>query len=186
MAALAFALAVAVGLVMVPAGAAQADPIPTDPTVWKEMYLPYVIAPSPVCADVINGSTSEGAGLQVFHCHGYASNGGAQRFRFVNLGDNRYWVVNAQSARCVSASVFDVTHMGQLFQTTCAAASWMEWLLVPSLFDPEGFFFVNQAFTQYCMAAANNQGDHAIMTMNTCANNAAFGPLVQLEDWRLG
>src|SRR5262249_24582682 len=110
-------LVVAVGIGMVPAHAALADPIPDNPNVWKEILPPYVLPTTPKCLDVPNGSTAVGIGLEIWHCHGYASNGGPQRFEFFSLGNNTYWIVNTNSGLCVSAPQQGV----RVIQAICSA-----------------------------------------------------------------
>ena len=69
------------------AGAAQAStPGVPDPS-WNEIFVPFDNGlGNTMCVDVPGGSTSPGALLQLYHCHGYASDGGPQRWQFINMG----------------------------------------------------------------------------------------------------
>lgn len=179
-------LVVAVGVGMVPAKAALADPIPDSPGVWKEILPPYILPTTPKCLDVPGGSTSPGIALQLWHCHGYASNGGPQRFQFFSLGGGAYWIVNTNSGLCVAA-----LSQGPLLviQTYCSADPLTEWVFQPSQFDHDvtgpGFFLLNLG-TFDCMAARDNYtGDGTPIVLNVCENSPSFSSFVQLQDWRL-
>jgi hypothetical protein len=179
-------LIVAVGVGMVPAKAALADPIPDNSSVWKEILPPYILPTTPKCLDVPGGSKSVGTALQLWHCHGYASNGGPQRFEFFNLGSGVYWIVNTNSGLCVAANT-----QGALLvvQSVCSADRSTEWAFQPSQFDHDvtgpGFFLFNLG-TGDCMAAQDNHtGDGTPVVLNVCQNSSTFGSFVQLEDWRL-
>jgi Ricin-type beta-trefoil lectin domain len=71
------ALALAGGLAMAMPGTARADVVPA-PT-WNEIVPAYV--DSPACLDDPSGSATP-TNVQLYHCHGYASNGGPQRWLF--------------------------------------------------------------------------------------------------------
>jgi hypothetical protein len=57
---------------------ARADVVPQPP--WSEIFPP--LTDNLACLDDPSGSATSGTTLQLFHCHGYASNGGPQRWLF--------------------------------------------------------------------------------------------------------
>jgi Ricin-type beta-trefoil lectin domain len=57
---------------------ARADVVPQPP--WSEIFPP--LTDNLACLDDPSGSATSGTMLQLFHCHGYASNGGPQRWLF--------------------------------------------------------------------------------------------------------
>ena len=72
----------AVGLVTTTAATAHAD-VTVDPNIYYEIFPRYFNPTKPKCLDVPSGSSSLGLRLQVFHCHGFASNGAPQLWKFV-------------------------------------------------------------------------------------------------------
>lgn len=91
------------GLTMAMTGAAGAEVVPPLDT-WTEIYTPYTNA-HPVCLDDPNGTSALGTPLQVFHCHGYGSDGAPQRwdfagFAFARPGESVYNIFKAGT--CVS------------------------------------------------------------------------------------
>jgi Ricin-type beta-trefoil lectin domain len=57
---------------------ARADVVPQPP--WSEIFPP--LTDNLACLDDPSGSATSGTALQLWHCHGYASNGGPQRWLF--------------------------------------------------------------------------------------------------------
>jgi len=70
----------AVGLSAAAAGTANATVIP-DPN-WNELVSSWANAGNTMCVDDPSHSTTFNTRLQLFHCHGYASNGAPQRWFF--------------------------------------------------------------------------------------------------------
>src|SRR5690242_17367528 len=107
------AMALALGLTLAGAGAARADVIP--PSGWSEIYSPYLHASTfSLCFDDTNGSTASGNPVQLYHCHGYASNGAPQRWVFIQPEDNAgnliydqghpvYEIYNLAAGQCLTA-----------------------------------------------------------------------------------
>src|ERR1043165_2578384 len=83
MASMVGAAALAGGLTVAMTGTARAEVIPPTDT-WAEIYTPYTNA-HPVCLDDPNGTSTAGTPQQVFHCHGYGSDGAPQRWDFGHL-----------------------------------------------------------------------------------------------------
>lgn len=82
------ATGIAIGLTLGATGTARADVTPPAST-WAEIYNPYLTAQNnTLCADDANGSTALNTPVQLYHCHGYASNGAPQRWAFVEKLDS--------------------------------------------------------------------------------------------------
>jgi hypothetical protein len=117
--------ALAVGLSTAVGGAAQASVTPPT-TGWGEIWVPDVSAQSnTLCVDVPGGSTSRGAQLQLFHCHGYGSDGAPQRWEFQYVGSDGwplYTIKNVSSGWCITATA------GVFTQDTCSS-SFVYWEL---------------------------------------------------------
>src|SRR5581483_3097295 len=81
-------VALAAGMTLAGTGTARADIIPPVAQ-WAEIYSPYLNGQGfSVCFDDPSGSTASGTVLQLFHCHGYASNGAPQRWVFIQPEDS--------------------------------------------------------------------------------------------------
>jgi hypothetical protein len=65
------------GLTLGATGTARADVVPPT-TTWAEVYDPYTSAPA--CLDDPGGATSGNTPLELWHCHGYDSQGTPQRW----------------------------------------------------------------------------------------------------------
>lgn len=115
--------ALAAGLSMTSAGTAQASVTP-DPISWNEISDPYLNAQSnTMCLDVPGGSTVEFTNLQLFHCHGYASDGSPQRWKFAYIGyapdgNPIYKMKNVASHLCAAAQ-YSVYEGERILQTAC-------------------------------------------------------------------
>jgi hypothetical protein len=107
------ALGLAAGLTLAGTGTARADITPPVGQ-WVEIYNPYLHAQgNTLCFDDPNGSTSSGTPLQLWRCHGYASNGAPQRWVFIQPSDSNgnliYWdgspvyqVYNLAAGKCLT------------------------------------------------------------------------------------
>ena len=99
------AVALAVGLTMAGTGTARADVIPPANT-WAEIFAPEINSSGiTLCADNF-GSTAQFQNLQLWRCHGYASNGTPQRWEFEFVGNTRdrgpvYQIANVGSGLCI-------------------------------------------------------------------------------------
>jgi hypothetical protein len=116
----------AAGLSIGLAGTAHAATDPTIPDpIWNEINFPFMTGQgNPLCLDVPNGSMSVGTILQTWHCHGYASNGGPQRWHFDNTGlpDREYKIWNTNSGLCIGFQNDVVADGARLVQEPCAQA----------------------------------------------------------------
>ena len=149
-----FAGTLAAGLSTGMAGAAHAASDPTIPDpVWNEISVPFLNGQgNPLCVDVTNGSMSSGTRLQLFHCHGYDSQGGPQRWHFDNTGlpARVYKIWNVNSGLCIG---FD-TDFVHLVQEPCGlATAWQEILQNANGTDP--LIELAAANTNLVMASAS-------------------------------
>ena len=73
------AIAAAAALSLAGTGTARADVQPPAGT-WAEIFNPYIHSQGiTLCVDDPNNSTADRQPLQLWRCHGYASNGAPQR-----------------------------------------------------------------------------------------------------------
>jgi hypothetical protein len=136
------ACALLLGLVVTTPGAAHADVVPPSGG-WSELFLPYEPQPGySLCLDVPSGSGDPGRLLQVYHCHGYASNGNPQRWVFVHISDGSYEIENFGNHLCVTiGSQFSSSpRVGYIQQEPCGAFRGQEWNIVPVSYDPDLYF----------------------------------------------
>jgi hypothetical protein len=108
------AVALAAGMTLAGAGVARADVIP--PSGWSEIYSPDLHGQGlTLCLDDPAGSTASGTPVQLYHCHGYASNGASQRWVFIQPEDSKgnpiyyegqpvYEIYNVAAGWCLTAT----------------------------------------------------------------------------------
>jgi hypothetical protein len=113
-----FASTTAIGLCIGLTGVAQAAPTP-DPSTWSEIFPPFFNTAAHKCLDVPYGSNSVGLHLELYHCHGYASDGAPQRWNFIPVGSNIYLIYNVASGRCLQD--FDPQ---DIVQDSCQSNYW--------------------------------------------------------------
>jgi hypothetical protein len=153
--------ALAAGLTVGIPGTAEAFTLPGGGS-WAELFnpeLPLVNNSFHTCLDVPYASTSESI-LQMYHCHGYASNGSAQRWDFTSLSDGSYWIWNQNSLMCVTALPSGALGpgRGRIAQEPCGSADGQAWDLVPARIDPANQFqimSVSGQFSDACLAGSN-------------------------------
>jgi hypothetical protein len=167
------------GAAQASSGAAQASSGPTDPSpFWNEITAPFENANSfDLCVDVTDGSTSPGTPLQLFHCHGYASNGGPQRWHFTPegsvTGGNFYKIWNTNSGLCIGFANNSFVSGTRLVQEDCnQAPGWEEHVLIANGTSP--FIELLNVEGNLCMAAANDSSaNHTPLVATTCHNFGA-------------
>jgi hypothetical protein len=159
--------ALAVGLIIGTGGAAQATTPPSGGD-WAELYLPFLPLINNsyrVCFDVPGGSTSTGTSLQMFHCHGYASNGAPQRWQFVHLSDDSYWIYNQSNLLCVTAfGPLSSAHTARIKQAPCGSFDGQAWYFID--FQPDASFQLlnsSPTFANMCLAANANANNSAVL-----------------------
>jgi hypothetical protein len=168
------------------AGGAQAGIVVPDPT-WNEIWSPSLTGQSnTMCLDVPSGSRTPLLRLQLFHCHGYGSDGGPQRWQFVRDGATSingvqaYQLRNTANGLCVS---FDPV-TDYITQTSCDfSGGWELWS--ENLWSADQHFALARypsAGAPMCIGAANaSDSNHTPLTLTPCGlwyNN--------LQLWQLG
>jgi len=153
------AAGLAAGLTMAGTGTARADVTPpTGPGTWAEIFAPEINSNQiTLCADVPNGSTAQFQSLQLWRCHGYASNGNPQRWQFSYQGQFLggplpiYQIANVGSGLCIGLDPSRVnagTIPGSnLVQESCIS-NLTSWILKPATNspDPNNQFMLLNAF----------------------------------------
>jgi len=141
------AAGLAAGLTMAGTGTAGADVVPPA-TTWAEIFAPEINSNGiTLCADNF-GSNTQFQNLQLWRCHGYASNGTPQRWQFTFVGNflgtgfPEYQISNVGSGLCIGLDPNRVnagTVAGSnLLQESCSNSSFMtEWQLVPATDSPD-------------------------------------------------
>lgn len=118
------AFLVATGIVGVSGEAARAEIVPPSGGDWVELFnplLPLVGGKYHVCLDVPGGTTQNHYPLQMYHCHGYASNGAPQRWQFQLQPDGTYRIFNQSNLLCLGTvgTSFGGRTFGNIEQRTC-------------------------------------------------------------------
>jgi hypothetical protein len=169
-----FAGALAASSLAVGMGSAQAEVTPV-PGQWYELYT---LASQTVCLDVKDGSTSAGAGIQMYHCHGYADNGNPQRWVFVHVSDGSYQIENVGSHMCLTPSAARFIE-----QFPCDTARGQEWRMFSDPGAPN-FHLQNIDATDFpnsCMIAPVI-GTH----LSTSVRLGSCDDVTDYEYWKLG
>ena len=163
------AIGLAAELTLAGAGSARADIVP-PPGGWAEIFSPHLNAQgNTLCFDDPNGSTSSGTRLQLWRCHGYASNGAMQRWVFIQPEDNNgnliydtngspvYEVFNLAASMCLTDP--GLAPGTQLTLRPCNRATGGQWWELPSADNTAGPDFGLRSwpvnFTNSCVSASN-------------------------------
>jgi hypothetical protein len=159
-------------------GAAQAEITPPSGGGWAELFnplLPLVDGKYHVCLDVPGGTTQDRYPLQMYHCHGYASNGAPQRWEFHVNWNGTYNIINQSNLLCVTVlgSGFTSDH-GIIEQRSCGDASGgQDWRLID--FQPGQSFQLQAAnrpdIDGMCIASGANH-NNGRMFWEPCASDA--------------
>jgi hypothetical protein len=141
------AVALAAGFTMAGTGTARADAVPPVGT-WAEIFAPEINANgNTMCADNF-GSSAQFHNLQLWHCHGYASNGTPQRWVFtfvgnyLGIGAPMYRIANTGSGYCIGLDPrtgtipYDQVAGTNLVQEDCNSILTM-WEMVPATLSPD-------------------------------------------------
>ena len=142
------AAGLAAGLTMAGTGTAGADVTPpAGPGTWAEIFAPEINSNHiTLCVDDPNGSTAQFQSLQLWSCHGYASNGTPQRWQFSYAGQwlggplPMYKIANVGSGLCIGLDPNRVnagTIPGSnLVQESCIS-NLTTWMLKPATQSPD-------------------------------------------------
>jgi hypothetical protein len=153
--------------------AAHADNTVPAPDTWVEIYPPYFNTSASKCLDNSNGYRSINNPIQVFSCHGYASNGNPQRWQLFNRGlanDPVYEIRNVGSNLCLAA-----ISSGAVVQQPCNEHFGGLWWLNPTQNVGPHFALQNVGFYGQCMATANSSGsDRTRVVIASCNYNNQY------------
>jgi hypothetical protein len=176
------AVALAGGLTIGVTGTARADVIP-PPNTWSEIFTPYTNS-HPVCLDDPNGSTALNTPLQVWHCHGYASNGTPQRWYFYFYANeapgNTLYSFQTTAGLCPGVNAGQLAG-ARVVLLSCASIQF--WNLISLGADSVAYpdFELELADTGYCMTLPDwSGGNGEPVVLEPCrAGNT-------LQHWVLG
>jgi hypothetical protein len=180
------AIAVAAGMTLAGTGIARADVTPPA-SGWAEIFSPYLNAHGfSLCFDDPNGSTSSGTQLQLYHCHGYASNGAPQRWVFIQPEDNNgnpiydtngspvYEIYNLAGGLCLTAQNLAAGMPLSLGTCNRATTTGQIWWELHGVGSPSGPLFeifpwpVNFSYGN-CVAASNlTSNNNTRLVMEPC------------------
>ena len=141
----------------------------SDPTVpsetWNEIFVPFDNGlGNTLCVDVPGGTTAPGAQLQLYHCHGYASDGAPQRFSWdcdfgisCALGGEDFKMFNVSSQLCIGVPSGNAVNGARLIQESCRDITDVGWTMVKQNTNGTDPLFVleSDANRGLCMAAGN-------------------------------
>ena len=170
------AAGLAIGAAMIGfAGTARADVIPPPAPTWSEIYNPFLHDQNiTLCADDPSGSTANGQWMQLWRCHGYASNGAPQRWYFLPSyvqdgsgnwvpltedGNQVYEILNLASGECLDRE--DGSLGNPVTLRTCDNNdSELRWELLPTPLSSTAFELStwprdDPRFTPQCVSASN-------------------------------
>jgi hypothetical protein len=169
----------AIGISLTTIGVAQATPTPQLGS-WYEVSNPLINSQECLDAPAPNGTFGSPVGikLQIWHCHGYDSDGLVQRWYF-NTGPNTpgvYTVENGRSLACAQSSF----SAGDSVAENICGSDRDSWVMLPSPFGSD-YFLLQNVGTQLCMAQANTSASNGTrIIVKSCAS----GDIT--EQWRLG
>lgn len=164
------ALALAAGLTLAGTGTARADVIPPA-SGWAEIFSPHLHAQgNTLCFDDPGGSKSSGTQLQLWRCHGYASNGAMERWVFIQPEDSNgnliydqghpvYEIYNLAAGLCLSAANLGAGRPVTLGTCNRYSTTSQIWWELPGATSPAGpdfqIFPWPAAYSSTCVAASN-------------------------------
>ncbi|WP_433200480.1 RICIN domain-containing protein [Dactylosporangium sp. CS-047395] len=193
MAALLGSVAVAGPAVAAGPAAAPAFTVAVPPSgVFSEIFPPFISARSPICLDEPGGSAKLYLQMQLYHCHGYASNGGPQRWFWQPqpaLGSNVYRILSADNHTnpylCLGVFFGNPGPGSAVVQAGCTNTTGFDWVLVPSAVAPH-FQLQLLSRPSLCLAAADTSGaNDTKVVVHTCVTPTVFYEPPDLT-WQIG
>jgi hypothetical protein len=159
---------------------------------WYELYPPYFNPGAPKCLDVPSGKSDTGLVLQVFHCHGYDSNGAPQRWAFRRdgkdlAGNDKFEIMNLASRECLNVANSSGATGTLAVQDFCLQSDRGEWVLHPTPNVGPYFGLSNVKFPNQCLATSNSSGaDHTRVEISDCGYTNQNDPNWIRGVWSLG
>jgi hypothetical protein len=186
------AAGLAISAAMIGTGTASASVVPPSGT-WSEIFNPYLHAQgNTLCFDDPNGSTARDQPMQLWRCHGYASNGTPQRWAIIPVldsvndlpirdwtnqsdpGSPLYWVYNLAANECLAGSV-DLALGQQLTLDPCTYTGTQWELSSDNAISSSGTDFQLHLWTtnpgfQNCASASNfTDGNGTRLVIEQCS-----------------
>ena len=160
---------------------------------WAELFnpqRPLINGTYQVCLDVPSGTTSTGVTLQMYHCHGYASNGAPQRWVFTHLSDGSYWVYNQSNLLCLTEDPSAGQSSGVVKQYECGTQDAQTWRIVPDPTAPDTRFLLyntssSPRYANTCLNASNGLFTWDLF-FGLCSFDLQGNPTNYLQVWALG
>jgi hypothetical protein len=175
------ALALAGGLTMATPGTARADVVPQPP--WSEIFPP--LTNQLACLDDPNGSATPNTHIQLWHCHGYATNGGPQRWLFglwgtLSPGNTGYQIRSHNL--CLGPAQSGPLAGARVTLISCNAFGPLWALHSRNAYSGDPYFTLELGLTTgYCMALPDFSGGNAEpVVLEPCNSGDA------LQYWALG
>jgi Ricin-type beta-trefoil lectin domain len=172
------------GLAVGATGTARADT--PAPGAWYEIYNPYTTAPA--CLDDPGGSTSVGTPIELWHCHGYDSQGTPQRWYFALIqtyGDGEaLYRIRTQAGLCPGENLAFPPDGQRVVLKNCSVPYY--WYLIPrNAYSGDPVFQLSvhgDLEANSCMTLPDLSGGNA-----EPVNLGPCGPAGGLQSyWRLG
>jgi hypothetical protein len=173
------AVALAGGLTIGGTGTARADVVPPAGT-WAEVFDPYTSAPA--CLDDPGGSRSGNTPIELWHCHGYDSQGTPQRWYFGLVQATRPGValyqIGTPTGLCLGVTSHNYGQRLSL-QDCNLAQTW--YLISRNAYSGDPVFQLAISGGSYCMSLPDLSGGNAEpVTLGLC------GPGQLNSYWMLG
>ena len=158
------------------AATAQVSPSPGSTGAWYEIYAPLIDHSGYYrCLDVPEASVQPYQAVQTYHCHGYASNGANQRWRFWPNADGSYQIQNVNSQLCLQMPLYGNQPE---YQADCDGIPEEDWQIISS--NGTQFVLDNVAVNGICATVSNFSGDSSTLVKQACNLGNAQ------ELWELG
>jgi Ricin-type beta-trefoil lectin domain len=176
------ALALAGGLALAAPGTARADVTPQPP--WSEIFPP--LTDQLACLDDPSGSATAGTHVQLWHCHGYADNGGPQRWLFALWGTlspgNTVYFIRSHNLCLGPDQSGPLAPGSRVTLITCAGLGPVWTLHSRNAYSGDPYFTLELGLSSgYCMALPDFSGGNGEPVVLEPCNSAD-----ELQSWALG
>ncbi|WP_100447515.1 RICIN domain-containing protein [Glycomyces xiaoerkulensis] len=106
------------------------------------------------CADVVNGSSEDGAEIIQYDCHG----GSNQDWQFQSTGDGYYQIVSWASGKCLDVSDESTDNGAQIIQWSCGGGTNQQWELRDA---GGGYVQIVARHSGKCLDVSDNSTDNS-------------------------
>lgn len=174
------AVALAGGLTIGTTGPARADVVP--PPSWSEIFSPYTNQLA--CLDDPNGSATANTAVQMYHCHGYATNGAPQRWYFApwgTLAPGDLLTRITSHDLCLGPDNGQLSAGSRVGLVPCAALGPLWNLLSRNAYSGDPDFQLELGSSGYCMTLPDwSGGNNEPVILEPCNVGSS------LQHWNLG